>query len=355
MVTTIAPRPRIPDVANQIVHAMRSMNIAPIPRNYEMFYEAYIGSNPALTRDLTSLGNRPSQEQLDALGERYFSTAQQRSLEKAHDRIRDQLEAVFNLLTQEQKSLANYNRLLDETCNRITTRTHSSVELLQNAISILSEATGLTIASGEKTVAIVSERSREMAEVRQELDEYKRIANTDSLTRLANRRAFDDRLALLYDNGLPRNVVALVLADIDHFKRINDTFGHPVGDKILAMVASIIRNNVRKDVFVARTGGEEFAIVIEGNTHEEVTGMCERIRTNLEKTPLRHSRTGIDYGTVTMSLGFAMAAQASDPGELYALSDAALYKAKNSGRNRTVQYDENMSSEYVGKGWLIYK
>lgn len=355
MVTTIAQKPRIPDVANQITFAMRSMGVAPIPRNYEMFYEAYIGSNPALTRDLAALGNRPSQEQLDELGERYFSNAHHRTIEKAHDRIRSQLEAVFNLLSQEQKSLANYNKLLDETCNRITTRTHSSVELLQNAISILSEATGLTIASGEKTAATVNERSREMEEVRQELDEYKRIANTDSLTRLSNRRAFDDKLASLLDSGLPRNVVALVLADIDNFKKINDTYGHPVGDKILATVATIIRANVRKDVFVARTGGEEFAVIIEGNTQDEVMGMCERIRTVLERTPFRHSRTGADYGPVTISLGFAMASQSEDAGELYAMSDSALYSAKNTGRNRSVQYADGMRSDYVGKGWLIYK
>ena len=79
----------------------------------------------------------------------------------------------------------------------------------------------------------------------------------------------------------------MILADIDHFKKINDTYGHPVGDKILATVANVIRANVRKDVFVARTGGEEFAMIIEGNTEEEAMQICERIRRSAGSNPVQ--------------------------------------------------------------------
>ncbi|MGO7580442.1 GGDEF domain-containing protein, partial [Rhizobium ruizarguesonis] len=86
-------------------------------------------------------------------------------------------------------------RLLGETHKRITSMSNASVELIENSIDLLSQATGDTIAHGERTVEDVVQRSQEMDQVRKELDEYKRIANTDSLTRLSNRRAFDDRLA----------------------------------------------------------------------------------------------------------------------------------------------------------------
>ena len=194
-----------------------------------------------------------------------------------------------------------------------------------------------------------------MDQVRRELDEYKRIANTDSLTRIANRRAFDERLAATYNNSTLLPVTALVLADIDNFKKINDSYGHPVGDKILATVASVIRANVRKDVFVARSGGEEFALIVEGNTADEVMIICERVRRALETRTFRNSRSGVDYGPVTISIGFAVGSQASDPGELYASADTALYYAKNGGRNRTVFFEERMRKDYVGKSWLIYK
>jgi len=355
MTTATAQRAQSGDLINQIIYAVRSMGIAPIPRNYQLFYEAYLGSNPDLTRDLAALGNSATQEELDDLSHRYLGTGQAAVVENAHTRLLGELDSLLKLLRQEQNSLESYSKLLGETAQRINSKSNFSTDLLSSAISLLSEATGTTIAHGENTVVGVAQRSQEMDEVRKELDEYKRIANTDSLTRIANRRAFDERLASLYNSSSMLPVVALVLADIDNFKKINDSFGHPVGDKILATVASVIRSNVRKDVFVARSGGEEFAMIVEGNTPEEVMILCERVRRALETRTFRNSRTGVDYGPVTLSLGFAMGSQAGDPGELYTDADTALYHAKNGGRNRTVFFEEGMKKDYVGKNWLIYR
>jgi diguanylate cyclase len=331
------------------------MGASPIPRNYHLFYEAYVGTNPDLTRELALLGNRATQAELDELSATFLGSAQGQVVEKAHVELLGQLDALLKLLQQEQSSLVTYNRLLGETANRISSKSNASSDLLRNAIVLLTKATGETIASGERTVEGVAQKSHEMEQVRRELDEYKRIANTDSLTRLSNRRAFDEKLSSLYDDPMRLPLTALVLADIDNFKKINDTWGHPVGDKVLASVASVIRSNVRKDIFIARTGGEEFALIIEGNTPDEVMAMCERVRRALETRPFRNSRTGIDYGPITLSLGYATGSQAEDPGDLYAKSDTALYAAKNAGRNRSVLYEDGMRKDYAGKGWLIYK
>lgn len=355
MNTAVAPKVQVPDVAGQITYAMRSMGVAPIPRNYELFYEAYIGSNPALTRDLAALGSQATQAELDVLGTQHCShTAPAKIFDDAHSRIAGELEGLLRVLRQEQTSLESYNRLLNETCKRISSKSTSSADLIENAIDLLTQATGDTITHGEKTVEDMVQRSQEMDQVRKELDEYKRIANTDSLTRLSNRRAFDDRLAAVFNNPALRPVTALLLADIDNFKKINDTYGHPVGDKVLATVASVIRTNVRRDVFVARTGGEEFALIIDGNTLDEVTAIAERIRRTLESTPFKNSRTRVNYGPVTVSIGICMASHADDAGELYSRSDIALYGAKNAGRNCTVVYEDGMQKEFT-KSWLIYK
>ncbi|ULR45790.1 GGDEF domain-containing protein [Rhizobium sp. K102] len=354
MNTAVAPKVQVPDVAGQITYAMRSMGVAPIPRNYELFYEAYIGSNPALTRELAALGAHATQAELDALGTQYFNTSPARVFDDAHSRISGELDGLLRILRQEQSSLESYTRLLGETHKRITSKSNASVELIENAIELLSQATGDTMAHGERTVEDVVQRSQEMDQVRKELDEYKRIANTDSLTRLSNRRAFDDRLAAVFNNPGMRPVTALLLADIDNFKKINDTYGHPVGDKILATVASVIRSNVRRDVFVARAGGEEFALIIEGNTAEEVTAIAERIRRTLETTPFKNSRTRVNYGPITASIGICMASNAEDAGELYSKTDIALYGAKNAGRNCIVLYQDGMQKDF-SKSWLIYK
>jgi diguanylate cyclase len=353
--TPVQSKVQVPDIAAQVTYAMRSMGVPPIPRNYELFYEAYIGSNPKLTRELAALGNKATQRELDAIGEQYFGDHHRANLvDGAHTKIISELEGLLRLLKQEQTSLESYNKLLGETFSRINTKNTASADLLRNAIGILSDATGDTMAQGEMMVKSVVEKSVEMDQVRRELDEYKRIANTDSLTRLANRRAFDDKLAAIYSNKKNLSMTALVLGDIDHFKKINDTFGHPVGDKILATVGNVIKANVRKDIFVARTGGEEFAIIIEGNSEQEALQIADRIRKALEATPFKNSKTGVDYGPVTLSLGVSMASDSEDVAELYSKSDVALYCAKNAGRNRTLAFEDGMKKETT-KSWLIYR
>lgn len=355
MNTPVAQKVQVPDIAAQVTYAMRIMGVAPIPRNYELFYEAYIGSSPQLTRDIAALGNKASQEELDAIGSKYFGHHHRaEAIDSAHNKMVSQLESLLHLLKQEQSSLESYNRLLDETYSRISNKNVSSVEIIRSAIHVLSEATGDTIVQGKEMVENVTQKSREMDVVRRELDEYKRIAHTDSLTQLSNRRAFDDKLASIFNNPVLHSVTALVLADIDHFKKINDTYGHPVGDKILASVGGIIRASVRKDVFVARTGGEEFAMIIEGNNQQEVLTIADRVRVALEHTPFKNSKTGVNYGPITISLGICMANDADGPAELYSRADIALYCAKNGGRNRTMAFEDGMRKEF-SKSWLIYR
>lgn len=347
--------PKGPDIAAQIMFAMRNMGVVPIPRNYSLFYEAYIGSNPALTKDLAALGSRATQEELDELGARYFDHTQDQLLDAVREKLNAELSGMLATLQHEQTSLENYSRILAETREGIADKNQSSTNLVLAAISMLVEATGTKMAQTATVSKTVDRHAEEMQQVRLELDEYKRIANTDSLTRLSNRRAFDDKLASMYDNNMALQFSGLVLLDVDNFKRINDTFGHPVGDKILASVASVIRANVRKDGFVARSGGEEFAVVLESSSQEEIQVICERIRLSLERTPFRNSKSGVDYGQVTISIGYCMASQAQNPGELYVGADTALYNAKENGRNRTVLYEEGMQKNYSGKSWLIYK
>jgi diguanylate cyclase (GGDEF)-like protein len=128
---------------------------------------------------------------------------------------------------------------------------------------------------GKVVVEHMVERAREMEQVKLELDEYKRIANTDPLTRLANRRAFDEALSNLYDDKRAAMYHALIVADVDHFKKFNDAYGHPVGDRVLGIVAAVMKSTLRKDVFLARTGGEEFAVILQG-TSLEITSRNRR-------------------------------------------------------------------------------
>lgn len=344
------------DAASQVVIAMRRLGVSGIPRNYELVYEVLNGSNPELVSEFNALGPNPPQDKLDEIGAKFFAEHHGTAVVSgAQDKIIAELEGMLRLLRNEQTSLESYGKLLGETYNRINSKSAASADILHNIVGMLSNATGDTMDRGKSVAASMKESADEMARVREELDEYKRMANTDPLTKLSNRRAFDEVLSSIYDRPREAMYYALVLSDIDHFKKINDTWGHPVGDRVLMVIAKVIRANLRKDVFVSRAGGEEFAIVISGTDEGSTVEITERIRAAIEATPLKNQKTGMDYGPVTMSFGIAMASDANDPADLYNKVDLALYSAKASGRNKVVMYHEGLQDVTNGNRVMYHK
>jgi diguanylate cyclase len=245
---TVAPTNKVHsmDTATLVLATMRRRGISGLPRNYELVYEALNASNPTLTKQFEALGRNPAQDDLDALGKKVFPHHYRTGVvEGAHDKISGELDGMLRLLKQEQSSMESYSKLLGEAYNRISTKSMASAEILNNVISVLSNATGDSMEKGKVVVEHMVERAREMEQVKLELDEYKRIANTDPLTRLANRRAFDEVLANIYNEQRNSMYYALIVADIDHFKKFNDTYGHPVGDRVLGVVAAVMKSTLR--------------------------------------------------------------------------------------------------------------
>jgi len=160
------------------------------------------------------------------------------------------------------------------------------------------------------------------------------LARRDGLTRLLNRRAFDEALieAIARSRRLGERV-ALLLVDIDHFKRINDTHGHAAGDEVLRAVAETMASGVRVFDRVFRAGGEEFAILLLGGDLAAAQSTAERLRQSIASRCVRAKSGEI---SVTVSIGIAMVSTASDAVSLSASADAALYRAKTEGRNRVV-------------------
>ena len=149
---------------------------------------------------------------------------------------------------------------------------------------------------------------------------------------------------------------SLIFADIDHFKRINDSFGHIVGDKILSYVAGIMRKQTGEDTFVARIGGEELAISQQDTTEQEACDIAEKVRAAVEAKEFINNKSGVNYGPVTLSLGVCMGSEADDPADLYRKTDQALYASKNSGRNRVTRFSEIPAGNGAAfKDWLLYR
>ena len=342
------------DIAGTVVATMRQLGVLGLPRNYEIFYEALSGSNSELGLAVVNLGNRPTQEELDALGQKFFAHNHGQSIvEQARDALAQELEDVASLLRSERSHMEKYGRILDETSDGLNSRSFISKELLQKVVNAVSVATNSTLDHSRQVATSLTDKTAELESVKSKLEEYKRLADTDPLTQIWNRRAFDKEIARIYnsDRGILFN--ALILADIDRFKDINDRFGHPVGDKILQQIADIFRPSIGANMFVARTGGEEFALIVEGVSEDTTFEVADRIRLLIEQTPFSNGQTGASYGKVTVSMGVCMASEADSPEDLYTKADRALYRSKVEGRNKITRH--SVMAGRTGKNWMLYK
>ncbi len=163
--------------------------------------------------------------------------------------------------------------------------------------------------------------------------ELQRQSRTDTLTRIPNRRAFDELAAIEFDRARRGGVMALLVIDIDHFKRFNDEYGHARGDEVLKQVAEKLVNGVRQGDHVCRFGGEEFALVLPASNGEE----AERVAGSLRKLV---QETSSADAPITISVGVASTRDGAfaSVDDLFRAADSALYRAKHEGRNRVVRY-----------------
>jgi len=174
-------------------------------------------------------------------------------------------------------------------------------------------------------------------------EEAERLAITDPLTGLFNRRFLEEKLS----NELIRakahnNYLSIVMADIDHFKRINDAYGHKVGDEVLKALALILRANTRENDTVARYGGEEFVILLSNVSKYDAYRIAERIRLEIEDTSFEE--IGVPE-KITVSFGISCFPEdGEDAIDLLKKADQALYQAKSQGRNRVVVFTEPSES-----------
>ncbi len=194
-----------------------------------------------------------------------------------------------------------------------------------------------TILVLEKTAEIAF--STELNELRNRIIELEKLSSTDRLTGAWNRAHFDKMIAIEASRSVRyHQPVALILMDIDHFKRVNDTHGHAVGDKVLCELVKVVRNNIRTSDMLFRWGGEEFVILAPSTSHRAAAKLADTLRAKVEL----HKIDAV--GHVTISLGVAEHVSGESETNWFGRTDEALYTAKNSGRNRVV-VDQHGSSD----------
>lgn len=180
----------------------------------------------------------------------------------------------------------------------------------------------------------LGELTAETSSYKEKLFEQQKLNLIDSLTQLPNRAALDERMEQEYRHyQRQRNPLWVAVADIDHFKAINDNFGHTTGDKTLQVIAMALKNSLRDTEFVARYGGEEFVLLIPDVSHSDIGRLLNRVREKIKNIPFKFKNQRI---TVTLSVGAAKIIDGEHILETFERADAALYKAKHESRDRVI-------------------
>ena len=181
----------------------------------------------------------------------------------------------------------------------------------------------------------LNQTEKELSESRQILELQKHKATTDSLTGLPNREAYELRLAEEYARFTRYHTpLSLLIVDVDFFKKINDTYGHLAGDKVLMLIAQTLQKNIRDVDFIGRFGGEEFVILMPNTNLEQAFVAAEKLRKTIEVSPFNFRQERV---FITVSIGVAEFQADESPESVFERADTALYHSKSTGRNSSYQ------------------
>jgi len=321
------------ELLKQAVPLMVRHNIAPNPVHYALWYTYSKGLEPELNRHL------------DRVVKDFDSFPPEAACKLFRDYIiRDELadarigqQQAINLMdtmerdvTRSVKGSLNFQASLDHCLDMLET---PDEQRLPSLLGELQQSTQLMQDQQTLFLSQLHAAQNEIKNLRDKLEQVRRAATLDDLTRVLNRNTFNRLLEQTLSKGTAG--VALVMLDIDHFKQFNDQYGHPLGDRVLEHVGEVLRGALPAKAIAARYGGEEFCVVLQ-NCRDLASAQqfAEHLRTKIQALRIKARNTDAVLDTVTASFGVAMAQLGDTPVNLLTRADEAMYQAKHKGRNR---------------------
>lgn len=336
------------DIVRNAIPRMSELKIPITPVNYAVWYEFLSDSVPDLTAAMNALlhdADTVSGEAMRDLYERFIEDRDNK-LETAKKALAEMLKALMTHLGTADQSFDHYSGELHDIADSLSDDT--SAEDLNALMDRALRATNVALTQGVEMKKQLTHLADEMQHMRAELERTHEAARIDALTGLCNRRVFDEALeSLPSDSKDDAHTPCLLIIDIDHFKRVNDTYGHQAGDEVLKHVADEIKASVRGRDLVARLGGEEFAVLLRDTPRSGCKAVAEHIRINVR---LREAEVMDETGfpirvKVTLSVGGAYLRSDEPTDAFVARADRALYQAKSDGRDRVMWEGREAAAE----------
>ena len=327
------------EIAQRALELMKAYGSGAYPRSYEVWYTYVSGSKPLMNdaiKQMTAKQGNLSDGDIDSLyeahlGNNHFTDEAERTGQSVLVEIKqvmEMLDLALGSTTKYGQSLEAFSKDLDGPANR--DRVREVLESLVGATRDVSE-------TNQTLEARLKETRNEIETLRETLEAVRVESLTDPLTGISNRKHFEEMLVKAIEHaGSHKQPLALIIIDIDHFKRFNDTYGHLTGDQVLRLVGVTMRERVRSKATLARFGGEEFGVILPETSLDSARATAEQVRENVMSRELVKRSTGESLGKVTISLGIATFRKGDTAISLLERADQCMYAAKRGGRNRTV-------------------
>lgn len=340
------------ETAERALKALKAARLPATPKNLELWLMLVDGRNPALSRDVQRLSQPDGgigQMDVDALYDAHIvRQGLSRDVVDLIQRFEDEMGKIADAVETSGASATGNSeklRFLSQELKRSAADNPAVGALMDGVLSVAKSVRE----ANERLEQQLQRSSDEVDTLRRNIENIQQEAMLDPLTGVKNRKTFDieiDRLVRKSkESGEP---LALIMADVDHFKKFNDKWGHQTGDHVLRLVADVMNANIKGQDVLARYGGEEFAIILPGTSLANAVMLANRIRTSVESRRLKKRRTDEDLGLITLSMGAASLNWEDTIETVIERADTCLYTAKKLGRNRVV--DEATAAEAEDSG-----
>lgn len=316
---------------------MAARKIPTHPRNYKIWSAYRAGTHPDLTKEMDrciAAGEPFTDEQNETLFERFFANAclSPRLIEVGEYAARE-LKKISADMLEVGADTASFSTQLSDAAQKILSGA-SSTELATTLTQIADQTSTMALRNAKLSNALV-QSSHHISSLQNELQSAKIQALSDGLTGLANRRLFDETLRQrIKEANVDKTDLCLLLCDVDHFKGMNDRWGHAIGDQLIQFVAHIMRGKARSNWLVARHGGDEFAIIMPHTGLRDALAAATALNAAVQSKLLTRRSTGESLGLITVSIGVTDYRADERSEDLFERADAKLYEAKQRGRNQ---------------------
>jgi diguanylate cyclase len=338
------------EYAGSAMMMMEEREVPANPNNFTVWYNYFSGTFPDLKHALDILLDSDLEftESQNAAFYRKFCASPYEAIPAPliAEKMEVELTAVLATLGRAGQNAADYGKTLETASGQLTGE--QGVEDLKQLINRVLTQTRAMAEQSRDVEHQLNESSAQISQLREQLEIARSEAMTDALTGLANRKLFDATLRQTAMEAMETGQrLCMVLFDIDHFKKFNDSFGHHIGDQVLKLLASVLRESVKGQDVAVRYGGEEFAVILPNTELKGALTVAENIRRRIIGKELIDRKSGDRLGRITVSAGVAQFAPGEPLRELVERSDRALYAAKDSGRNRVVSEEELPNRELM--------